>query len=219
MKPILIGLLAPAFLGASLIVTGDSPIGYLAQAQINIPLNPNHNPIPRIQQYSDQTWNGTFTVTGGTGQGYLYVEMMAFAESFGGSPHEYMDSEASITYTGGVLQSQPWVEGSAPAGCDCPIAFTFGIPQQVQFHARAYVSYEYHPDFPSTPYPQLLEGSTILAFDQIMGVHVGWGSQEGYSVNFIDPPIATPEGNSFWLGLTGLILAQTVLSTVKEKRV
>ncbi len=86
--------LAALCLNAGLIVSGTAP-GMLAQASLAIPTDPNMQPIPTMRDSASGFWSGTVTVLGGSGSGFLYFNMMAFGESFGGSPSsEYMDSYA-----------------------------------------------------------------------------------------------------------------------------
>jgi hypothetical protein len=111
--------LAALCLNAGLIVSGTAP-GMLAQASLAIPTDPNMQPIPTMRDSASGFWSGTVTVLGGSGSGFLYFNMMAFGESFGGSPSsEYMDSYAGITSTVGSVASQLWLpQGSTPAQCN-----------------------------------------------------------------------------------------------------
>ena len=218
MVKLLAFLLAPLCLSANLLISGNGPMGIMADARINIPLDPHNDPIAPMRDSSDRSWSGTVTVFGGTGDGYLYFAMETFAESFSGSPSsEYMDSYASITSSAGSVSSQPWLrQGSTPADCQfCAIKFTFGIPQQVVFSAHAYVSYDFYPMVPGVP--PYLAGATIRSSASV-GVKdvaiVGpapyfppiFGPQGNYSVVFglIDPD-PVPEGNSEWLAAGGLV--------------
>jgi hypothetical protein len=176
--------LAALCLNAGLIVSGNAP-GMLAQASIAIPVDPNMQPIPEMRERVSGSWSGTVTVLGGSGSGFLYFNMIAFGESFGGSPSsEYMDSYAGITSTVGSVASQPWLpQGSTPASCEfCGLNFTYGVPQPLEFNAYASVSYSFYPMLPNVP-PRLA-GYGIGA---AASVGPGWiaGADPGRNFNVV----------------------------------
>ena len=218
-KLIVVFHLALLCASAGMIVSGSGPMGMLADASISIPLNPNSDPVPAIRDSSDGSWSGMVTVFGGTGQGYLYFDMIANAESFSGSPtSEYMDSYSSATSSAGSVFSQPWLpEGSTPTDCEfCAVRFTFGVPQEIDFSAHAYVSYSFYPMVPGIP--PYLAGDTIRASVQIGVREVAtagpppyflaqFDPTQSYSVVFgtIDPPDPVPEPESVWSAAAGLV--------------
>jgi hypothetical protein len=202
--------LAALCLNAGLIVSGNAP-GMLAQASLAIPADPNMQPIPEMRDRVSGSWSGTVTVLGGSGSGFLYFNMMAFGESFGGSPSsEYMDSYAGITSTVGSVASQPWPpQGSTPASCQfCGLNFTYGVPQPLEFNAYAYVSYTFYPMLPNVP-PRLAGAGIGAAASVGPGWIAGADPARDFSIVFVSDaadPVSEPE--SWWLGALGLVSAR-----------
>jgi hypothetical protein len=163
---------------ASIIVLGDGPFGMLMDAHLDVPQNPNSNPVSQMVAYRHYTEGFTVTVTGATGRGFLEFSGYLFADSFNGSASsEYMGSWYQIASSYGIATT-PWApQGSTPiffgfGGPEVGVDFTFGVPQSFTLIANSYVSYQFYPLIAGVP-PYLagtaLDSSVFL--DTRVGVY------------------------------------------------
>src|ERR1700682_6212648 len=142
---------------ASIIVLGEGPFGMLIDAHLDVPQNPNSDPVSQMVAYRHYREGFTVTVTGATGRGFLEFCGYLFANSFNGSASsEYMSSWSQITSPYGAATT-PWSpQGSTPisfgfAGPLVGLDFTFGVPQSFTLIAASYSSYEFYPMIPGVP--------------------------------------------------------------------
>jgi hypothetical protein len=206
-KLVVVFPLAPLCLSASMLISGDNPLGMLADATMAIPPNPNGDPVPMMRKSAQSSWSGTMTVEGGTGSGFLEFEVEAMATSFSGSwSSEYMQSYSALTAPFQVY-SPGWLpQGSTAAGCYCYLPFTFGVPQRVTFSGDAYSSYEFYPTIPGVP--PYLAGNTIRSYTSlgIMGVDDSHFQPLFQGVNAVfSQDSSVPEPRSVWFVATGLL--------------
>jgi hypothetical protein len=170
--------LAVPAIQASIIVLGEGPFGTLIDAHLDVPQNPNSDPVSQMVAYRHYAQGFTLTVTGATGRGFLEFSGYLFANSFNGSASsEYMSSWSQIASSYGIATT-PWApQGSTPisfgfGGPEVGVHFTFGVPQTFTFIADSYVSYQFYPMIPGVP-PYLagaaLDSSVFL--DRRMGVY------------------------------------------------
>ncbi len=163
---------------ASIIVLGEGPFGMLIDVHLDVPQNPNSEPVSQMVAYRHYAHEFTVTVTGATGPGFLEFSGYLFANSFNGSASsEYMSSWSQVTSTYGIATT-PWApQGSTPiffgfGGPEVGVDFTFGVPQSFTLIADSYVSYQFYPMLPGVP-PYLagaaLDSSVFL--DRRMGVY------------------------------------------------
>jgi hypothetical protein len=156
---------------ASIIVLGQGPFGTLIDAHLDVPQNPNSDPVSLMIASSHYAQGFTVTVTGATGTGFLEFSGILSANSFNGSAtSEYMSSWSQITSPSGIATT-PWApQGSTPVffgfvGPQVGVNFTFGVPLQFTLTADAYASYQFYPMVPGVP-PYLagaaLDSSVIL---------------------------------------------------------
>ena len=170
--------LAVPTIQASIIVLGDGPFGVLIDAHLDVPQNPNSDPVSQMVAYRHYAQGFTVTVTGATGRGFLEFSGYLFANNFNGSASsEYMSSWSQIASSYGVATTSWAPQGSTPiffgfGGPEVGVDFTFGVPQSFTLIADAYVSYQFYPMIPGVP-PYLagaaLDSSVFL--DRRMGVY------------------------------------------------
>ncbi len=193
MKPILIGLLAPAFLGASLISVGPIPV----------------------------SGSGTFTSSLDDDGGYT---LFLSGSSNGHTVRIGIGQSPAICCIFTPGQLLPLNGGMVYAGSS---AYIDSIGS-----GRFLFEWDYLEIFDQITMAPLAAATLTMGGMQETSFSItGDGNSRISHGSFIvmppDPPIMTldstitgvPEADSFWLCLTGLILTQTVLSTVKEKRV
>jgi hypothetical protein len=142
---------------ASIIVLGEGPFGTLIDAHLDVPQNPNGDPVSEMVAYGHYAQEFTITVTGATGRGFLEFSGYLSANSFNGSASsEYMSSWSQITSPYGIA-STPWEpQGSTPVsfgfgGPPVGVDFTFGVPRSFSLIADAYTSYQFYPMIPGVP--------------------------------------------------------------------
>jgi hypothetical protein len=152
----------------------------LIDAHVDVPQNPNSDPVSPMVAYRHYTQGFTVTVTGATGRGFLEFSGFLFAKSFNGSASsEYMSSWSQIasSYSYGVATTSWAPQGSTPiffgfGGPEVGVDFTFGVPQSFTLIADSYVSYQFYPMIPGVP-PYLagaaLDSSVFL--DRRVGVY------------------------------------------------
>jgi hypothetical protein len=213
----LASLLAPLCANASMLVSGSFP-SRLTDATLDVPTNPNSDPVPMMRVYSQGSWSGTMTVFGGVGNGYVGFEAYLMSVAFFGSPGEYVDSWSHLSATSPSvgqtsspcsIDSQPFLpEGSSPTDGPCYVPFTFGVPQTLSFTGTSYSAYSY--GFEGRP--PSLAGYRLPSYIEIWpqyvetvdGSHVIFDPQANYTVvlGSVDP---VPEVGSGWLGIGGLV--------------
>ena len=156
---------------ASIIVLGQGPFGTLIDAHLDVPQNPNSDPVSLMVASGHYAQGFTVTVTGASGLGFLEFSGLLSANSFNGSASsEYMSSWSQITPPYRIATT-PWEpQGSTPVsfglgGPGVGVDFTFGVPQSFTLTADAYASYQFYPMVPGVP-PYLvgaaLDSSVIL---------------------------------------------------------
>jgi hypothetical protein len=163
---------------ASIIVLGQGPFGILTDSHLDVPRNPDSDPVSLMVASGHYAQGFTVTVTGATGTGFLEFSGLLSANSFNGSVSgEYMSSWSQITAPYGIATT-PWApQGSTPisfgfGGPEVGVNFTFGVPQSFTLIADSYASYQFYPMIPGVP-PYLagaaLDSSVIL--DRRMAVY------------------------------------------------
>jgi hypothetical protein len=202
--------LAVPVIQASIIVLGDGPFGMLIDAHLDVPQNPNSDPVSQMLAYRHYTEGFTVTVTGATGRGFLEFSGYLFANSSNGSASsEYMSSWSQIASSYGIATT-PWApQGGTPisfgfGGPEVGVDFTFGVPQSFTLIADSYVSYQFYPLIPGVP-PYLagtaLDSSVFL--DRQMAVYSY--NQNGF-LQDATVVIGVPEPSSVMLLASGLLI-------------
>ena len=205
----IMALAAPA-VQASVIVLGEGPFGMLIDAHLDVPQNPQSDPVSPMVVYRHYSQQLTVTITGAAGPGFLEFFGYLFANSFNGSASgEYMNSWSRIASPYGAAAT-PWEpQGSAPTsfgfgGPEVGVNFTFGVPQSFTLTADSYASYQFDPTIRGVP-PYLagaaLDSSVFL--DRRMAVY-------SYNQNaFLQDAtvvISVPEPSSVMLFTGGLLI-------------
>jgi hypothetical protein len=195
---------------ASIIVLGEGPFGMLTDAHLDVPQNPNSDPVSLMVAYGHYAQGFTVTVTGDTGSGFLEFSGILSANSFNGSASsEYMSSWSQITSPYGIATT-PWApQGSTPVsfgfgGPEVGVNFTFGVPQSFILTADSYASYQFYPMIPGVP-PYLagapLDSSVIL--DRRMAVY---SYDQNAFLQDATVVIGVPEPSSVMLLVSGLLI-------------
>jgi hypothetical protein len=207
-----LGVMAIAMPGihASIIVLGQGPFGTLTDAHLDVPKNPNSDPVSLMVASGHYAQGFTVTVTGATGSGFLEFSGLLSANSFDGSASsEYMSSWSQITSPYGIATT-PWApQGSTPTsfgfgGPEVGVNFTFGVPQSFILTADSYASYQFYPMIPGVP-PYLagaaLDSSVIL--DRQMVVY---SYDQNTFLQDATVVIGVPESSSVMLLGSGLLI-------------
>jgi hypothetical protein len=207
-----LGVMAIAMPGihASIIVLGQGPFGALTDAHLDVPQNPNSEPVSLMVASGHYAQGFTVTVTGATGSGFLEFTGLLSANSFDGSASsEYMSSWSQITSPYGIVTT-PWApQGSTPTsfglgGPAVGVNFTFGVPQSFILTADSYASYQFYPMIPGVP-PYLagdaLDSSVIL--DRQMAVY---SYDQNTFLQDATVVIGVPESSSVVLLGSGLLI-------------
>ncbi|HLZ39417.1 MAG TPA: hypothetical protein VKQ11_00550 [Candidatus Sulfotelmatobacter sp.] len=210
-------LLFPFCLQASLIVTGQSPLGMFADADLAIPADPANAPMAQVRITQHSSWSGDITVQSSSGGfGYLDLYVTTMATSFQGCPcGEYLDSWATITAPWYLTTPGYEPYGSTPEYAMERLPFMSGVAQHVTFDAWADSSYMYAAYLSGPLFPYMAD-RTIHSFVEI---DLG-GIDGGYSGSVVftpdDPPLSAPEPSTWLSALSALVLIAS--STVHPQR-
>lgn len=203
-------------------IDGTLP-GLLTFASVTVPDNPTGAMVQPIvsQQNYDQTF--TFTVSGGTGTGLLFLQVDLEAHPYNGSDfgYEHLSSCSDL----GMLPFYPHLQtlptepgGCNPAGGNFGFNITFGQPLDIRFVADSFAAYSFATQIPGL-LPGLRGGYQIESSVNIYGVFVldsQLHSVPDAVVSIVDPD-PVPEPSTPALAISGLV-ALTALCRRSTRR-
>ena len=212
--------IAPPPTQASIIVSGNGPFGLLTDAHLELPQNPNSDPVPLMVSSGHYAQAFTVTVSGATGAGFLEFSGLVFANSFSGSTSgEYMTAWSQISSPSAIVTT-PWQpQGGSPVffgfgGRQVGVNFTFGVPLAFTLTADSYASYQFYPMVPGVP-PYLsgaaLDSSVIM--DSQMAVY---SYDQNALVQDGSVTFGVPEAGSLMLLGIGLVVLFIILELRKS---